>query len=267
MAGIFRDKPELVPPLPAWMLPPPAAAGDTALVELAGRDSVAAALALAGQGHIKRLVPCYAYTGSEYGAFAEVERAWRRLRGLAPAGVEVTPLLLMGSPRFWRALNGRFLAELVRRFGLVPVCVGCHLYLHALRIPLARSLGAPVIAGERERHDGRIKLNQVAPALDAYAGLCAEFGVELLLPLRQVADGGRVVEILGLDWPEGGEQLGCALSGNYVCIDGDVDWDPGRLAAYLEGFALPLARRVVAAWLAGRVPDHLAWAKDLLGRT
>lgn len=262
--AIFRDKPELVHPLPAWMAPAPAAEGGAALVELAGRDSVAAALAPAVRGRFARLVPSYAYTGTEHGDFAEVEHAWQRLRDLAPAGVEVTPPLLMGSPRFWRALNGRFAGELSRRFGLTTLCPGCHLYLHALRIPLARALGAPIIAGERESHDGRVKLNQVAPALDAYAGLCAEFGVELLLPLRNVSDGGEVAALLGEDWPEGGQQLGCVLSGNYVDLDGGVDWDPARLGSYFERFALPLARRVVAAYLAGETPDHLDLARRVL---
>ncbi|MCF8037391.1 MAG: hypothetical protein K9K62_11005, partial [Desulfobacteraceae bacterium] len=51
-------------------------------------------------------------------------------------------------------------------------CTGCHLYLHAVRIPLARMLGnVPIIGGERESHSGKVKVNQCAPARAVLSGL------------------------------------------------------------------------------------------------
>ena len=271
---IFRDKPERIigitndcPSLSQAKRM--AGKPDLAIVELAGRDSVAAALAAVEQHGLKTLLPTYVYTGSEHGPFAWVREAHTRLASRLPAGVELLDPLVMGSPGFWRALNGGLLGELTRRYGLSLICVGCHLYLHAARIPLARRLGAgsrgaPIISGERESHDNKLKLNQVAPALDAYAALCAEFGVELMHPIRRVSQGARIEEILGLDWPEGGDQVECVLSGNYRSCGGEVDYDPAALQAYLEEFALPLARLVIAEYLAGRLPNHLELARGVM---
>ena len=269
-ARIFRDKPEALPLPPAEMLPPAElerlrAASGVALVELAGRDSVAAALKAVGEMGLTILVPTYVYTGSEHGAWEEAPQARQRLRGRLPDTVELTPLLVMGSPRFWRALNGRYLQELTRRFGFSPVCPGCHLYLHAARIPLAVRLGGvPVVAGERLSHDGREKLNQLAPAQAAYQELYRGFGLELALPLAQVTSGLEIEDILGLPWPEGGDQLGCVFSGNYLEPDGSLAVPTQNLDDYFQRFALPLAQRVTTAYLEGQSPDHLALAKGLL---
>jgi hypothetical protein len=85
-----------------------------------------------------------------------------------------------------------------------------------------------------------------------------------MLPLTQVRDGARIEKILGLDWGEGSEQLNCSLSGNYNDHQGQPRWSPRELTRFLEEFALPLARQVVAAYLAGGQPDHLALAKEIL---
>ncbi|MCB2186444.1 MAG: hypothetical protein KQJ78_08510 [Deltaproteobacteria bacterium] len=268
LAEIFLNKPELVTQFPPWMLSPErarqiAASPGWALVELAGRDSVAAALAAVRERGFTGLVPTLAYTGTEHGAWAAVPQALERLLSRLPAGVETTELVLLGSPNFWRALCGRPLQLLARRLGFSPVCVGCHLYFHAVRLPLARRLGGiPIISGERESHDGRLKLNQLAFSLDAYHALAGEFGVELMLPLRQVSRGEDITAILNLAWPEGGEQLGCALSGNYLDAQGRAAPEEKGLPAYLRDFALPLARAVVAGYLAGETLDHLALARQ-----
>lgn len=266
---VYRDKPEALPLPPDLLVPEELErlrrASGVAVVELAGRDSVAAALKAVDEAGFKTLIPTYVYTGSEHGSWEEVPQAWRRLRHALPEAVELTDLLVMGSPRFWRALNGRYLQELTRRYGFSPVCPGCHLYLHAARIPLAQSLGGvPVVAGERLSHDGREKLNQVAPAQKAYQELFHGYGLELALPLAQVTDGREIEKILGLPWPEGGEQLGCVFSGNYLDPQGALRVSLESLEAYFREFALPLASLVTTAYLEGRTPDHLALAQGLL---
>lgn len=271
---IFRDKPERIIGIIDDYMPQAEVKRlegkpGLAIVELAGRDSVAAALAAVEQRGLDTLLPTYVYTGSEHGPFSWVREALARLASRLPVGVKLLEPLVLGSPGFWHALNGRLLGELNRRYGLSPACVGCHLYLHAARIPLARHFGAggngvPIISGERESHDNKIKLNQIAPALDAYAGLCSEFGVELMLPIRQVSDGARIEEILGLAWPEDGEQLSCVLSGNYRGCDSEVDYDPAALTAFLSEFALPLTRQVITAYLAGRTPKHINLATAIM---
>lgn len=270
LADAFRDKPDLVWPLPAWQLSPQSLAElrnrpRLAVVELAGRDSVAAALAATAEHGFSDLVPTYVYTGSEHGSWQTVGQAWLRLRRQLPDAVNLHPLLLHGSPLLWRALNGRYAGELIARHGLPVFCVGCHLYLHALRLPLALALGgAPIVAGERESHDGRVKINQLAVCLDAYRALIQNWAVDLILPLRQVAAGQEVEAWLGLSWPEGGEQLGCVLSGNYCAGDGRAVYSDRGLTDYLHDFALPLVKTWLTGLLAGRPRDPIQVASELL---
>jgi hypothetical protein len=132
-----------------------------AIVEIAGRDSVAAAVAAVREHGYRTLVPTIAFTGTETGDRQAPMRAVRVLRGLLGERVHVREPIALSDPALWSAMNARPAAEIQQRFGVYSPCLACHLYLHLLRVPLAWSEdGAPVIAGERETHDGRIKLSQ-----------------------------------------------------------------------------------------------------------
>ena len=268
--GIFLNKPEMIIGFPDEMLPAQlvqslASAKDAAIVELAGRDSVAGAVAAARAGGIGQVLPTYAFTGTEHGQWAEVPRALERLKAALPGHVKVHGLVVLGSPLFWQALCGIPLTGFFQEFGFSPICVGCHLYLHAVRLPLARLLGdAPIISGERHSHDGRIKINQLPRSLEAYRSLAADFGLSLLHPLAEVEDGGEVAKLVGAPWPEGGQQLGCVLSGNYQDIRTGATPTEQQLSRYLETFALPLAKQVIEDYMAGNTPDHLALARRIV---
>ena len=261
LAGVFRDKPEMVIDLPEWMLPADRAdayrnMGDLAVVEIAGRDSIAAAVRGVEAHGFGNLLPVYAYTGSEHGPWQSIARAVERLAERLPR-VGIHPLLVIGSPGFWRALNGRFVGDMIRLFGHYTPCTGCHLYLHAVRIPLARKIGnAPVIGGERKSHGGSIKVNQVEPALGFYARFLDSFGIRLHLPVADVADGAVIENILEMPWARGKEQPGCCLSGNYRTAAGDIPLETEDVMRYFTDFADPAARKIVSAYLEGRVPDH-----------
>lgn len=169
------------------------------------------------------MLPTYVSTGTEFGDFAGIEAnvAFLREELFGRHGVELSELELTADPALWAALNGRFSSVLAEKYGRWLPCVGCHLYLHLMRIPTALKHGASiVISGERESHDGRIKANQAAPVLDAYVGVLAGAGIELVLPLRDVAAGEEIEWILGDSWPGGSPQLACVLSGNERALDG-----------------------------------------------
>jgi hypothetical protein len=262
---ILLAKPELVFSFPAWMLSEDTrerlgAAARPAIVEIAGRDSLAAAVRSAVERSHDLYLPTIAYTGTEYGdwhtPFEKVHLLAERLAAVG-AEAEVLPPVLLGAPELWRVLCGRYVSELYRRFGFYTPCPGCHVYLHALRIPLAKATGCrAVVAGERESHDGRIKLNQVAPALDRYVELAARFDVELALPLRHVSSGREVEEIVGAGQPEVETQLACVLSENYRDAHGGVPYDEDAVGRYLDQFALPTAERAVKVYLEGEVPPY-----------
>jgi hypothetical protein len=69
---ILRNKPELVTAFPRWMLSEALEKElrDTegvAIIEIAGRDSIAAALEAASKRDFKAFLPTIAYTGTEFG--------------------------------------------------------------------------------------------------------------------------------------------------------------------------------------------------------
>jgi hypothetical protein len=266
---LYLNKPECVIDLPERLLSPEKvdtyrAMSRLAIVEIAGRDSLAAAVKSVEEEGITDLLPTYVYTGTEHGPWESVERAVDRLARRLPQ-VRVHDMIVLGSPGFWQALNGRFSSELTSMYGFCPPWVGCDLYLHTIRIPLSIMLGeVPIIAGEREKHDGTIKVNQVREALDVYQNLANDFGVRLLLPLRHVVDGASITEILGFEWQAGKEQLGCVLSGNYRELDGSVDATARQVQGYLEEFAEPCAKKIIESYLAGDIPDHLEIAAQVL---
>ena len=269
---ILLDKPELVSSLPAWMLADETrarlrAASEPAVVEIAGRDSVAAALRAAAERAHDIYLPTIAYTGTEFGdwriPFEKVDLLAERLAA-SGAKTEVLPPVLLGAPALWRLLCGRYASALYRRFGFYTPCVGCHVYLHALRIPLAKMTGCrTILAGERESHDGRVKLNQVAVALDAYVELARRFGVELAMPLRRVSSGREVEDLVGAGRRESDEQLACVLSDNYRDPDGGVAYDAEAVRRFFDDFALPAAAGAVEAFLAGRPPAYDELARTL----
>jgi hypothetical protein len=267
---LLSQKPELVISFPEWLLPSAVIESlkkseGIALAEIAGRDSVAAVLAAVEVYPIKGVLPTIGYTGTEFGDWERVLATSRFVaERLREHGITVFEPVFIGSPRFWWLLCGRYISTLFSRFGFYTPCLGCHLYLHALRIPLARLIGAPyLIAGEREQHDGRIKVNQVASVLDAYRSFVEGFDVELLLPLRHINSGEEIERIIGQAWKEGGGQLECVLSKNYQAMDGSLTYEEAVIRRFFEDFAFPLAEGVVRAYLEGESPDFETLAKTI----
>jgi len=270
MKALYLEKAECAIGLPEWLLPQKMVdtlrqkVSQVAIVEIAGRDSIAAAVRAVEEGPFTDLLPTYAFTGTEHGSLEKVVDAVRRLRERL-SGTLVHDLVILGSSSFWQTLNGRFISELISRFGCYSPCIGCHLYLHAVRIPLAARLGgAAVVAGERESHDGKVKINQMSEALERYQALCREFNIPLLFPLRYVSTSAEVERIIGGPWKEGREQLGCVLSGNYRLLDGKAGITGDQVGAYLDEFGIPCARDIIATYLKGKVPDFVEIARMFL---
>jgi len=253
---IVSAKPELVDTFPRWMLSKTTEnelknTEGLAIVEIAGRDSIAAALEAVKERDFKALLPTIAYTGTEFGRWEVTFKKVDMLREvLSKRGVKVFDPIVLGAPRFWWRLCGRYVTHLFKNFGFYSPCVGCHLYLHAIRIPLARKIECSVmIAGERESHEGKIKINQIGVALDAYISFAEKFGVELFLPLRQVSKSKDIESIISQYWEESGEQLECVLSKNYQDIGGNVIYSEGDIKRFFDEFALKEAEDIIKRFL------------------
>lgn len=243
---------------------------DLAIAEIAGRDSIAAAIKVVQAGRAQSVLPTLAYNGAQFGQLDTVRQGVELLQ--ESIGAErVHDLLMIGSPRFWKALTVRFADSLTERFGFYTGYVACHLYIHAVRVPLAKRLEcALIVSGERESHDGAVKLNQTHAVLEAYSQVIKEFEIELCQSLRHHGSGHRVVEILGREWKQGDCQLHCVLSGNYRNPDGSVDFGEGlrfsdaKSTRYLQEFAIPLVRRILGKALSGENVDYETEAQEQL---
>jgi len=228
--------------------------GSVAVAAIAGRDSIAAIIeALGTERDISVIVPTSVGTGTEFGDLETVHEATEFLRDRIAALFPGRPLELLtetrfGSEKLWAALNARFAAEIQRRFGMDSPCLACHLYVHLARVPLALALDSTVmISGERDTHDGRIKLSQTADSIDAETRVLKRAGITLLNPLRTLS--GTHIETLTPGWPEGARQLECVHSGNFKLADGTVAYDRADHLRYMEEFFEPAGNVVIDAWL------------------
>jgi hypothetical protein len=238
---------------------------EVVMAEIAGRDSIGAVVALARGGGLKRVLPTIVFTGTEYGDIESLAHNAGGLRhALKDLGVEVMETAVLGSPRWWNAVIGRVNSILTRRYGPWHICIGCHMYLHAVRVPLARKVGArKVVAGERLSHEGRIKVNQTQPAVEAYRRVLEEWGVELAMPLLKVREDAEILELTG-EWGEGTRQPQCALSGNYRDLMGEADVDEEGVRAYLHEYLIPVTSRILEAIEKQGRADYLALVKEVL---
>lgn len=266
---LFLNKSDLVIDFPKWLLSDQSienyrSISKLALVEIAGRDSIAAAVKSIQEYGFTDLLPTYVYTGTEYGPWDIVNQALFRLKSRLPH-IRVHPLIVLGSPDFWKALNGAFISELLSIYGFYTPCIGCHMYLHAIRIPLALLLSnIPIISGERERHNSSIKINQIPEALDLYKNLTETFRIQLLLPLRKIISSQEIEAILQMDWHEGKEQLHCCLSGNYRLVDGSVEMRKAQVVRFLNEFSIPCTEKIIREYISGQTPNHLKIAKRVI---
>ena len=256
MFELISNKPELVTEFPDWMLSKETETelldtGGLAIVEIAGRDSYAAALEAIKLRDIKAYLPTIAYSGTQFGDWeTSFKKAVLLKEKLSHAGIKVFDPLLIGDPKFWRLLCGRYAAHVSKQTGFHSSCLGCHLYFHGIRIPLAKMLNCNlIVAGERESHEGKVKINQLPIALDTYISFVKKFDIELLLPLRQISSNKVIEAILGEDWEEGTQQLQCVLSGNYEDPNGDPVYSEEPIKLFYEDYALPLAEDFVQAYL------------------
>lgn len=247
-----------------------------ALVEIAGRDSVAAAVrAVEERPDIRTLLPTVVVTGTEYGDREAPLRAVAFLRERLGERVRVEEPAHVGSVPLWRALNARYAAELSRRFGVCSPCLACHLYMHLARVPLAWLVGArTLVTGERDSHGGRLKLSQLPQAIDASVDVLAHAGIELLTPIRHLHSSQEVEALLGTQWPQEGRQLECVLAGNYIALDGEVRCDAEGYGRYIREFFVPAGIAVIDAWREAvatgepdaEEPDYQTVVAEVLGK-
>ncbi len=217
---------------------------DTVIGEFAGRDSVAAILKAMEDDSINNILPVTSFAPTEYGNFEILESNYEKMieRTNKQYGKKKTiyPLIYYNNFHLWSVINGRFVDTLIKEYNFYTPCIGCHAYFHLLRLPIALKLSKRIIAGERESHDGRIKINQIAESLDGYVKIIKALGVELLMPIRYIEDGDEIERIIGWNWKEGKDHQTCAYSKNYVGPEGQVTYNKDRVKKYIDQYLYPV---------------------------
>ena len=216
---------------------------DTVIGEFAGRDSVAAILKAMEDSSVNNILPIASFAPTEYGDFdileSNYEKMVERAKELYGNSKTIFPLIYYSDFDLWSVLNGRFVDYILKKYEFYTPCMGCHAYFHLLRIPIAIKVSNRIIAGERESHDGRIKLNQIAECLDAYERIAKDLGTELMMPIRYMEDGDEVKKLIGWNWEEGKKHQTCAFSGNYKNIDDSVNYDKELVKKFIDDYLYP----------------------------
>lgn len=220
----------------------------TVIGEFSGRDSVAAIMKAFEDESIQYILPIATFAGTEYGDFDVLHDNYEKLLEIVAARYgnkkTVYPLLEYSNMDIWSLMNGRPIAMLTERLGYMTPCVGCHLYFHLTKLPFALALSGRIISGERESHDGRIKVNQLGICLDAYCRVIEGCGGELLMPIRHTENGDDVEALIGWDWQEGKDHPKCVLSGNYRDASGKAMVNYELLQAQVHQYLEPMGTMI-----------------------
>lgn len=212
---------------------------ETVVGEFSGRDSVAAILKAYEEG-TKYILPIATFAGTEYGDFNSIFRNYqklaKRVESLYGQDKVLYPLIEYNDQYLWRLINGRFISRMVEKFGFYNPCLGCHLYFHLTKLPFAKKLSKKIISGERESHDGKIKVNQLHDTLETYKAVLKVMNYELIMPLQTIKDGHKVEELIGWDWQEGKDHPKCVLSGNYRDHSGKAIYDQAEHSYFLDQY-------------------------------
>lgn len=243
------------------------AAQSPAIAALAGRDSIAATIAAVRAHGFDVIVPTVVLTGTERGdATAPLQAIEIARSALAHQATLLEPVWLT-SPALFSALNVRFARTLAARYASWCVCSACHLYVNLCRLPLSRMLGGvPVVAGDRDSHDGRIKPSQTPEVIDGMISVFAHAGVELLEPLRTLTSG-QIEALLGVEWAEGDQQFSCEFSGAAEVRAAAARYDSAEQRRFADEYLVGAGSAIADGWLQTAEPDYEAIVAGALDPT
>ncbi len=225
-----------------WIAATEAKAGDRslAILEVSGLDSLAAAAVVSRYRSPKPyMIPSVASVPSEFGNRVAFVKQVRDTLEATCGAEDVAPIAGVRDYRLWTILNGQYLPSILQRFQLYSPCIGCHVYVHVLRILLAKLVGAHVVvSGERLLHDASQKINQMSISMSAHRQLFQTSGITLVTPLLEIASGHEVKRVIGAY--DNRHDMSCAFSSRLTDRRG-VLYDVERLAEYYCSFVVPAA--------------------------
>lgn len=218
----------------------------TAIVDVSGKDSFAASILGFQEYGIKRAIPVIVYNQVQYGNWHALLNNAKLLKNVINKrfnGIVYEPIVI-GDLDYWWILNGRYISEIIHKFGFYSPCLNCHLYFHSTRGFLAKAIGCTtIISGERESHDGKHKINQLPVSIDFYSKLLKNFGITHMNPVRYIESAPEIRKIVQIDWGEGANQPKCIFSSNYVNCDGTIQFDSSKIEEFFSEFGIPVVMK------------------------
>jgi hypothetical protein len=221
---------------------------DTIVAEFSGRDSVAAILKAFQNEEVTYILPVMTFAGTEYGDPNTLVKNYEKLKAYVEKTYPTKVLydvIHYSLPEVWHIINGRFISESINRYGFYNPCIGCHLYFHGTKVFFSKYFKNIIITGERESHDGSVKVNQLKVTLDAYKDIFKAYDISLWSPLAEISSGQAIQDLIPWPWDEGQDHPSCVLSGNYRDIDGKAIYEVIQLEKYLEDYIKPVGRGLV----------------------
>jgi len=210
-------------------------------------------------------LPTIAYTGTEYGRWENLKHICVSLKKSVEKKLHIycTEPVILGSPRFWWALNGLYLPQLYERFGLLGTCYGCRLYAFALRIPLCRTIEAHMfIPSVQGQHEGCATGG--CQALRKYGGIfMAGFGIEVVYNDSDKADMGQAVYKKSTKREEK-EKLSCVLAPRIKINNAAKSDEYQNTKSFFESYAIPAVARIISKKLTGASVDYSQEIDDIV---
>ena len=218
-------------------------ANDVAIMEVADRDSIAAGMKAIKEGLVTEILPVADIIPPESG---NINKAFSQIFWLKHEAkeynVKIHDIIFIEHVDLYNVLTARYSEELITKYGFYSPCLTCHLYFHTSRAPLVRALGGKkIIGGERNSHDGKIKMSQIPLALNYYKKAISELGAELILPIRDIKD---TKDIISLSYNDN-TQLSCMFKQMYGNLPPRITQNKTLLRNFFEGFAVPLSVSII----------------------
>jgi len=245
---ILAHKPDIFSAFPAEVLDEQAAdrlrqIPRLAVAEIAGPADMPALHELLKHHRPDGLLPTLAYTGTEYGDWAQLGTMAAVLKKTfeKELSIYVAEPVVLGSPALWKALREAHVGELKHRFGVACSCLGCRLYSYVLRVPLCKKVDArffiPSLQGLIQRgcpaHTATIERKY-------YTFLMSGYGID--------------VWHQGLHHEQAGDEVPCL---SCVLTPDDGNGMPHeKLIRYFESFALPAAGGILSLAVSGATVDY-----------
>jgi hypothetical protein len=233
-----------------------------AVAEIPGHGRLEPLLATISLQRPDALLPTIAYTGTEYGSWDNLKTLCASLKKNVEKKLRIycAEPVILGSPRFWWALNGRYMHELSERFGRFATCYGCRLYAFALRIPLCRRIEAHLFMPDVHGQYAGCSMGGCRGLIKYSVVFMAGFGIDAVY----TGSAGTAMVSAGFKSAaakEEKETFACCITPDSSAAE--TSSASSNSASFLESYAIPAVARIISKTLAGASFDYAKEVQEI----